>query len=73
MPDFRGHNVTVTLKGEEWFAIMAKLLRKELSTEGKLLAARGQTKMAAQVGKASDELLKQADTVRSNVLAILKG
>jgi hypothetical protein len=47
--DFRNLDVTVTLKGEEWFAIMARLANKGLSTEGHAILAEAKRKLAASM------------------------
>jgi hypothetical protein len=48
--------VTVTLTGEEWFAIMAQLLRRDLSKKGERIAIEARGKIAGQISDAADTL-----------------
>jgi hypothetical protein len=48
-PNFSKRDVTVTMLGEEWFAIIARLARKNLSREGLDILKRAQEKLSAQV------------------------
>jgi len=52
--DFRNLDVTVTLKGEEWFALMTKLAGKPLSDEGRAILRRAQQKLGEQVTHAAE-------------------
>ncbi len=51
---FSEMDVTVTMRGEEWFTIMAQLARRDLSLKGKTLLKSGLKKMQEQVVAASD-------------------
>jgi hypothetical protein len=60
MADFSNADVTVTLKGEEWFALIASMANKSLSSKGVLVLARAKTSLVAQVIRASnlDDILE---------------
>lgn len=49
MPDFSKSDITVTLTGEEWFAIMVKLARKPLSPYGRRCLQRAQKRLGDQL------------------------
>jgi hypothetical protein len=44
--DYRNLDVTVTLKGEEWFALAAKLSGKSLSDEGVKILKRAEKRLS---------------------------
>ncbi len=48
--DFGERDITITLKGREWFALAAKLNGKELSSIGREYLLAGIKKLAKQLG-----------------------
>jgi hypothetical protein len=59
MSDFRKSAVSVTLTGEQWFALIAALKGKSLSFTGAKVFAEAIHAMAAQVGAASDAYVRK--------------
>jgi hypothetical protein len=51
--DFSNTDVTVTLKGAQWFALMARLANKPLSEEGEAILKRAKTMLATQLQQAA--------------------
>ena len=51
---FRDMDVTVTMTGEEWFALMAKMAGNSLSVKGQDALNRAMKALYQQVGAASD-------------------
>ncbi len=51
---FGKREVTVTLLGEEWFALLARAVGRGLSKEGAAAYNRAATKMKEQLSAASD-------------------
>jgi hypothetical protein len=51
---FSKMDVTVTLTGEEWFAIVSRLARKELSRKGAQVYLSAQDKLQEQLSAASE-------------------
>jgi len=54
--DFSNTTVTVTLTGEEWFALTAKLAGHALSDKGRRILQNAQESLAAQLGRAADAI-----------------
>jgi hypothetical protein len=54
MSRFGKAKVTVTLTGEEWFALLARITRRELSPKGSRVYRQAADKICAQIGAASD-------------------
>jgi hypothetical protein len=51
---FRDMDVTVTMTGEEWFTLIAKMVGKPLSKKGYQVLKSAQSKLTDQVVAASD-------------------
>jgi hypothetical protein len=57
MPDrFSKTDVTVTLTGEEWFALLARIAKRPLSPEGAAIYHDATIKLQQQILAASDRL-----------------
>ena len=54
-PTFEYRDITLTLKGAEWFAIIAKLADKPMSKEGMQLFKRAGASVAKQLNEAVDK------------------
>jgi hypothetical protein len=53
--DFSNKDVSVTLKGAQWFALMAELANKPLSAQGEAIMKRARVLLAEQVSAAADK------------------
>ncbi len=59
MANFENSDVTITMKGAEWFALVAKAAGKPLSPEGRVIANSAGRKMCEQLTAAADKLAKR--------------
>jgi hypothetical protein len=53
LPPFSQREVAVVLTGAEWFALLARLLRKPLSDKGRRVYVSAAEKLKGQLSKAS--------------------
>ena len=59
-PDFCKAQVSVTMSGEQWFALMARIASQGLSLEGARRYAEATVLLTQQIKEASDRLLAEA-------------
>jgi hypothetical protein len=56
MKNFGETSISITLLGEEWFALMARILGHPLSPEGSRVYRRAADKLSDQLSAASDKV-----------------
>jgi hypothetical protein len=54
--DFENSDVTITMKGAEWFALVAKAAGKSLSPQGRVIANSAGQKLCDQLSAASNKI-----------------
>lgn len=57
--------VPITLLGEEWFALLARITGRELSPEGSRICREATLKLSAQLNEALDKHIKRKRLRRS--------
>lgn len=68
---FSNMDVTVTMKGEEWFALLARIIGRDLSAKGARTYNTAAGRMQEQILAASRESLKPTQTFEQQRKAIL--
>jgi hypothetical protein len=59
MKPFPKRDVTVTLTGEEWTTLLARMINRELSAKGAKVYRQATTKLQQQILAQSEQLLEE--------------